>query len=274
MQYKKRWSCSKNILIDFSCTGVLRYGSISQVPSNLSGLARPPLLNETDLLASAWKNSYETIIKTDAMPRRSINREYFLLGKQGHTLDGSGTRWMINNATLDMPRLKNLTAPLLFDLYNGNKQNLPNDITYSVEGEELVDIVLQNTVALNGVCETHPFHMHGHKFWVHSYGTGMYDKSMSYSTLAARPVLRDSLILYASEYAYFTPNRTVSNYLKACGWTKLRMIADNPGLWMLHCHIGAHSVMGMSILIKETINQLEMYSLAQHWTLMAKIEGK
>jgi FtsP/CotA-like multicopper oxidase with cupredoxin domain len=251
-------------LIDFSCTGVLRYNSISQVPPDLSGMARPPLLSEVDLIALAWKNPYETKNKMDCMPRRSVDREYFLLGTQRHTSDGLGTRWIINNGTLDMPRLKNLATPLLFDLYDGNEQNVPKDVTYTVKGNELVDIVLQNTVALNGVCETHPFHMHGHKFWVHSYGVGMYDKSISDSTSAAHPVLRDSLILYASEYAYFTPNRTTSNYLKACGWTKLRMIADNPGLWMLHCHIGAHALMGMNILIKEDIKKLGMYSLPQH----------
>lgn len=216
-----------------------------------------------NLLAATWNNPYETIINIDAMPRRSIDREYFLLTTQGHTSDGLGTRWMMNNATLDMPRLQNLTTPLLLDLYNGNKQNLPNDITYIVGSNELVDIVLQNTVALNGVCETHPFHLHGHKFWVHSYGTGMYDKSISNPASAFHPVLRDSLVVHASEYAYFTPNRTTSNYRKPCGWTKLRMIADNPGLWMLHCHIGAHALMGMSILIEEGINKLELSALPQ-----------
>jgi L-ascorbate oxidase len=221
-------------------------------------------LNETDLLAVAWDNPYETTIKMDAMPRRSIDREYFLLGTQGYTADGLGIRWMINNAVLDMSRLQNLTTPLLFDLYNGNNQNLPNDTTYIVKDNELVDIVLQNTVALNGVCETHPFHLHGHKFWVHSYGTGMYDKSISDPASNAHPVLRDSVILYASAYAYFTPNLTTSNYREPCGWIKLRMIANNPGLWMLHCHIGAHALMGMNILIEEDTDQLEMYSLPQH----------
>jgi FtsP/CotA-like multicopper oxidase with cupredoxin domain len=42
------------------------------------------------------------------------------------------------------------------------------------------------------------------------------------------------------------------------------MIADNPGLWMLHCHIGAHAFMGMSVLFKEDINHLSMEYLAQH----------
>ena len=254
----------ENVLIYFSCTGVLRYGSISQVPSDLSTLPEPSLANETDLLSFAWVNPYETERAVDTMPTRTADREYFLLGTQDHTSDGLGIRWLINNATLDMSRMDTLMTPLLFNLYNGDPQHVLNDVTYTINHNELVDIVIQNTVALNGVCESHPFHLHGHKFWLHSYGAGMYDKLSSTSVPITYPVLRDTVILYASEYAYFTLNRNSSNHLQPCGWIKLRMVADNPGLWMLHCHIGAHSFMGMNVLLKEDINNLKMEYLSQH----------
>ena len=59
-------------------------------------------------------------------------------------------------------------------------ENLPNDVIYSLQQNQLVDIVIQNTVAINGVCESHPFHLHGHKFWIHSYGTGLYNCRKKY----------------------------------------------------------------------------------------------
>jgi FtsP/CotA-like multicopper oxidase with cupredoxin domain len=248
----------------FSCTGILRYGSVSQVPYDLSSLPEPSLANETDLLSFTWNNPYETKLTMDAMPRRTADREYFLFSTQEHTLDSLGTRWVINNATLDMSRMDTLMTPLLYNLYHGNSQDMLNDVTYTINDNELVDIVIQNTVALNGVCESHPFHLHGHKFWLHSYGTGMYDKSSSESVPIAYPVLRDTVILYASEYAYFTLNRNSSNHRKPCGWIKLRLMADNPGIWMLHCHIGAHAFMGMNVLLKEGINKLTMEYLSQH----------
>jgi len=77
-------------------------------------------------------------------------------------------------------------------------------------------------------------------------------------------VLRDSLMVYASSYAYFTPNRNVTNHRQPCRWTKLRMIADNPGLWMFHCHIGAHGSMDTNILLKEDIEHLSMIYLSQN----------
>ena len=154
-----------------SCLGVLRYGAMSSVPSDLSALPRPTLANETELMAFAWTDPYETMEETHAMPRGKVDREYILLNTQESTTDGLGMRWMINNATMDMSRLMTLTTPILFDLYDGKESNLLEDVTYTLGHDEIVDIVLQNTASLNGVCESHPFHLHGHKFWVHSYGT-------------------------------------------------------------------------------------------------------
>jgi len=142
--------------------------------------------------------------------------------------------------------------------------NLPNDIIYSITQNQLVDIVFQNTVATNGVCESHPFHLHGHKFWLYSQGTGQYNSSEQQTPDTNSPVLRDTFTLYASSYSNLAPNRTPTNHLKPCGWTKVRFIANNPGLWLLHCHIGSHFLMGMTILLKEDIEHLVMNYMTQN----------
>ena len=41
-----------------------------------------------------------------------------------------------------------------------------------------------------------------------------------------------------------------------CGWTALRFIADNPGVWPFHCHITWHFVMGMQIVFIESQKNL------------------
>lgn len=74
-----------------------------------------------------------------------------------------------------------------------------------VEGE-VVEIVLQNTLALNGVAEMHTWHLHGHSFWVVGSGVGIFDENTdpdSYNLL--NPVRRDTA--------------TVLPY----GWTALRV---------------------------------------------------
>ncbi|CAF0833265.1 unnamed protein product [Adineta ricciae] len=264
MQASIRWRLAA---ANSSCIGILRYGLQSAIPANISSLALPSLSNETELLLFSFSQRYQSLLPDEKMPPGDQGRpdmEIILVATQEYTADGKGIRWLSNNATFDMHRLQNLSTPLLMDLYHGNEENLPNDVIYTLGSNQLVDIVIQNTVALNGVCESHPMHMHGHKFWIHSYGTDLYDPARNILPDRRDPGLRDSLMVYASSYAYYMPNRSVSNHGKPCGWTKLRMISNNPGLWMFHCHIGAHSFMGMNVLLKEDIEHLSMTYLQQN----------
>jgi hypothetical protein len=34
------------------------------------------------------------------------------------------------------------------------------------------------------------------------------------------------------------------------GYSVLRFIADNPGVWLFHCHLEFHSTIGMSVMFK------------------------
>jgi FtsP/CotA-like multicopper oxidase with cupredoxin domain len=65
---------------------------------------------------------------------------------------------------------------------------------------------------LNNLDEgTHPFHFHGHKFWIMAEGDGDYNLSVP---LAKTPVYRDTL--------------AIQNY----GFALIRFVADNPGAWI------------------------------------------
>lgn len=83
----------------------------------------------------------------------------------------------------------------------------------------VVDIVLRNED--DG---PHPFHLHGGKFWVLDRGINTGVGSYWSSLL---PLQRDTVWLPKNE------------------WVHLRFVADNPGLWLFHCHIPWHSQIGM-----------------------------
>jgi len=85
-------------------------------------------------------------------------------------------------------------------------------VIYASEGD-VVEIVLQNARALNGVAEFHPWHIHGHSFWVVGSGDGIYDPSLVDSYNLENPVLRDTVTLWPLQ------------------WVALRFVADNPGVW-------------------------------------------
>ena len=94
---------------------------------------------------------------------------------------------------------------------------------------QVFDIVLQNT---NMPTDTHQWHMHGHSFWVIGEGEGIFDAEKDVPKFNLKnPVLRD----------------TVDNWSN--GWTAIRLIAINPGVWLFHCHILPHLKMGMAVAV-------------------------
>jgi L-ascorbate oxidase len=97
---------------------------------------------------------------------------------------------------------------------------------------DIVDIVMQNALALNGAAEVHPWHLHGHSFWIIGQGTGTYDPDKDPETFnLVNPVLRDTFTLWPH------------------GWTAIRFHANNPGVWEFHCHILSHAMMGMGLSV-------------------------
>jgi L-ascorbate oxidase len=98
--------------------------------------------------------------------------------------------------------------------------------------DAVVDIVLQNAPALNGAEEQHPWHMHGGSFWVLAWGLGDWPgaDAAAAAGATANPAapLKDTVTLPPG------------------GWAWLRLRADNPGVWLFHCHIAWHQFMGMS----------------------------
>jgi FtsP/CotA-like multicopper oxidase with cupredoxin domain len=85
-----------------------------------------------------------------------------------------------------------------------------------VEEGDRVKITITNAGGGN-----HPFHMHGHVFQV---------LSRNGQPLTGSPVYLDTLLTQKDE--------TYEIYV----------LADNPGLWMMHCHNLMHASMGMSMM--------------------------
>lgn len=116
----------------------------------------------------------------------------------------------------------------------------------SWDDNQLVPYIAPDATAIELVINNlddgaHPFHLHGHAFYVlSSYraparsGWGSYnpfDGGQARPLAAARPVRKDTVSV---------PRR---------GHVVLRLRADNPGLWMLHCHMLVHMGSGMAMAL-------------------------
>ncbi|KEF56330.1 uncharacterized protein A1O9_07911 [Exophiala aquamarina CBS 119918] len=91
----------------------------------------------------------------------------------------------------------------------------------------------------------HPFHLHGHSFWVlRSYRAE--DRSWgSFNPYSSTPPDSD----HASHFRLNTrtPIRKDTISVPRRGHVVLRLWTDNPGIWMLHCHVLVHQASGMAM---------------------------
>ncbi|CAL4990214.1 unnamed protein product [Urochloa decumbens] len=90
-----------------------------------------------------------------------------------------------------------------------------------------VEIVFQSTAMLQS--DPNPMHLHGHDFFVLAQGLGNFD-----------PV-KD-----VKKFNYYNPQLRNTVHVPRVGWTAIRFVADNPGMWYVHCHFEFHIVMGMA----------------------------
>lgn len=103
----------------------------------------------------------------------------------------------------------------------------------------MVEIVM---VDKGGFPATHPFHLHGHGFYVVGMGGGPTGfnldqfQSMDRRGMVTRK-LRNAVL-----------KDTVG--LQSPGYTIIRVFFDNPGYWLFHCHIDSHLSQGMGVVFK------------------------
>lgn len=90
-----------------------------------------------------------------------------------------------------------------------------------------VEIVFQSP--LLGDTFANPMHLHGYNFFVLAQGFGMYRPE--------RDVKRYNLV---------DPPVRNTVQVPIFGWAAVRFVANNPGVWFLHCHYGHHSSSGMA----------------------------
>lgn len=88
---------------------------------------------------------------------------------------------------------------------------------------------------------THPFHLHGHKFYV-------MDMSTFTDPITANEILKNGVPLKKKK-ANPNPPHKDSILIPNPGYIRLQFRADNPGFWLGHCHFDWHLAIGKNHLI-------------------------
>ncbi|KAF9524417.1 yellow laccase [Crepidotus variabilis] len=133
----------------------------------------------------------------------------------------NGLKFTVNDATFTPPNV-----PVLLQILSGARtaqELLPAGSVYTLPPNKVVEISIPG--GTTGF--PHPFHLHGHAFdVVRSAGSSTYN--------FANPVKRD-----------------VVNTGGAGDNVTIRFKTDNPGPWILHCHIDWHLELGLAIVFAE-----------------------
>ncbi|KAK7434374.1 ferroxidase fet3 [Stygiomarasmius scandens] len=156
------------------------------------------------------------------------------------TMDDGTNHAMFNGITYNTP----LVPAILSELTLGNNASIASAYgpsSFVVDHMDVVDIVIKN-----GDAGKHPFHLHGHKPFLvgraTDYTSDDPELNPPISDNQTNPVRRDTV------------------HIPSMGSATLRVVADNPGVWFLHCHIEWHLEVGLAIQLIEAPLQAQQFT--------------
>ncbi|XP_057436991.1 laccase-17-like [Lotus japonicus] len=220
-----------------------------------------PALNDT-AFATNFSNRLRSLATSQFpanVPHKVDRRLFFTIGlgtspcQSNQTCQGpNGTRFAasVNNVSFNLPT----TTSLLQSHYSGqsngvyspnfpisplipfNYTGTPPNNTMVSNGTKLmvlpfntsVEVVMQDTSILGA--ESHPLHLHGFNLFVVGQGFGNFDANKD-----------------PAKYNLVDPIERNTVGVPSGGWVAIRFLADNPGVWFMHCHLEVHTSWGLKM---------------------------
>lgn len=216
MRAKPQSACSKSSNAD-NIKGIVHYGDSTAVPTTTS-YSYPDNCDDMPAASLVPHLSKKVGSSTyNALHNVSISKN-----------DQKLWRWYLNSTSLKL------------DWANPTTLQIQNEMTNFGQSEAVFQLERPNEWAYT-VIETnfpvaHPIHLHGHDFFVLAQGKGAYNDTVKYN--------------------YNNPVRRDTAMLPAAGYLVLAFQTDNPGAWLMHCHIGWHAEQGFALQYIERQNEI------------------
>lgn len=161
------------------------------------------------------------------------------LGKNSQSL----YRWKLNSTSMHV----SWDDPTLLEIYrNHTSFSNTSGVVQLPRADEWAFVIIETTLSV-----PHPIHLHGHDFVVLSQGSGTYS---------------------AGDITTNNPPRRDTAMLPANGHLVIGFVTDNPGAWLMHCHIGWHTEEGFAIQFVERYSEIQdlidydsLHSNCQNW---------
>ncbi|KAL7271307.1 hypothetical protein RUND412_005947 [Rhizina undulata] len=148
-------------------------------------------------------------------------------------------KWRINGTSIVI----DLGTPSLLELIDGNAYPTDYNTVQLPDANTWVFFVIETLVGV-----PHPIHLHGHDFYILAQGTGTFNSS-------------------TSDINFTNPMRRDVAMLPASGYLVIAFLTDNPGFWLMHCHIAWHVSEGLAIQFVERESEiLDTITIDSSWT--------
>lgn len=136
-------------------------------------------------------------------------------------------RWELNSTTMQVL----WEDPTLLQVYE-NETNFPasSGVIELPRPHEWFYLFINTSIPV-----THPIHLHGHDFFILSQGVTPFDGTVA----TKNPPRRDTAALEGS------------------GHLLIAFYTDNPGAWLMHCHIGWHVAEGFALQFIERQDEMD-----------------
>ncbi|KAH9053032.1 ferroxidase [Lactarius vividus] len=148
-----------------------------------------------------------------------------------NTMDDGTNRAMFNQITYNPPLVPTALSVLTLG------PNATDSTAYGTTSFVLDHLSAVQVILKNGDSGKHPFHLHGHKVQIVNRAN---DYTSSNSTL--NPPIMEGQV---------NPIRRDTVEVPPGGSVTLRVMADNPGAWLLHCYIEWHLEAGLAVTFIE-----------------------
>lgn len=215
-------SCSSNTAGDKNdILAIVRYDSSStDDPSSTSDT-----ISLTSKCGDEPKESLVPYLSIDIDSDYTIEDDFQLSFAAGNLFT-----WTINNSSFWL----NWTNPTTLRIFN-DESIWPTP--YNVEPITLVNDWVIYVIENSAIALNHPIHLHGHDFYVVGQSSNTFDASTFSPTLTN------------------APRRDVAT-LPAGGYLALAFQTDNPGCWLMHCHIAWHASQGLALQFVERESEI------------------
>ncbi|KAI1100367.1 multicopper oxidase [Jackrogersella minutella] len=156
------------------------------------------------------------------------------------------------------------STSMLVDWENPTILQVLDEVTEFDTDDSVIELSTANTwvyIAIyTDLAVPHPIHLHGHDFYILAQGTGEYSSDVTLNT--DNPPRRDTAMLPAS------------------GHLVIGFETDNPGVWLMHCHIGWHTSEGFALQFVERYDEIasitdsdSLSSTCSTWSSFQTSEG-